>query len=506
MSDSILEVRDLTVTLRHRGASGRRLLDAIDFSVAAGEFVGLSGPSGSGKSTLALALLGLIDNGKQASVSGSVELHGGQLLGQPAAQRDGRSIAGIFQDPVAALNPVRTVGSQLREVAQRHLPRGSRQSQVQSALSSLQLPDALLQRYPFQLSGGQCQRIAICMAMVISPAVLIADEPTSALDTLSQQAVMQALDVLRQQGSAIVLISHDRRLIGRWCDRSMVMDAGRLTVNQAVSEGDLPGPKYRKPAASDGNSPVLRCHGVVARHRANGSSKGNRGSAALAGITFELSAGETLAVVGPSGCGKSTLARVLVGLHPASGGRIQWGGALERPSRRQRARMAQLVFQNPALSLSPTKTVMKLIAEPMLLHTTVSRSQVKDKVAKWLARVGLSTELVDRYPHQLSGGQQQRIAIARAICLEPRVLIADEPVAALDDDMRQAALQLLAQVQVQHRMALILISHDLSSVTKVSDRLLVMDAGRVVELGETARVLAAPSHPLTQALLAADCG
>jgi microcin C transport system ATP-binding protein len=531
----LLEVRGLQVAF-----GGRPVVHGIDFTIAPGEKLALVGESGSGKSVSALALLGLVQN---AAIGGSALL-APRRAGEPARdllalpEREllavrGEDIAMVFQEPMTALNPLFPVGDQVAEVLElkQGLSRRQAWDAAVEALAATGIPEPArrAQAFPHQLSGGQRQRAMIAMALACRPRLLLADEPTTALDvTLRLQILALLADLQRQTGMAVLLITHDLHLVRRFADRVAVMQEGRLVEEGAVGTvfGAPQHPYTRNlvdsrpsrdvdeaPAAADA-APVLQAQGLrvdypVALPGLRGWFRRGRFTA-VQGADLALRPGRTLGVVGESGSGKSTLALAALGLLP-SGGALQvcgqgWQGRLQadRPLRRR----VQVVFQDPFSSLSPRMTVEEIVGEGLLVHEPgLAAPARRERVLAALADVGLSEAqfpgLLDRYPHEFSGGQRQRLAIARALIVQPQLLVLDEPTSALDVTIQKQVLQLLQRLQRERGLAYLLITHDVDVVRAMAHDVLVMKDGEVLEAGPVGQVLGAPSHAYTRALVEA---
>ena len=511
---SLLAVGDLTIRY-----GSTAVVDGLTFGVDQGEAVGLVGPSGSGKSQTALALLGLSPH--TANVSGQVTLNGIDLVGAAPellrAQR-ARHIAMIFQDPALALNPYLTIGRQLGEILAAHgLATGTEaKKRVVEALARVGLPDPARQakRFPHQLSGGMRQRAMIAAALIAEPDLLVADEPTTALDVTVQASILDMLDEIRGE-TALLLITHDLGVVAGHCERMLVLDDGRL-VEEGHTASLFREPKHARTRAliDEALAPghiaeplevselVLNTEGLTVRYPA----ARRQSLVAVNDVGLALSAGETLALVGESGAGKSSLAHAVLGLVPPAAGTVVFGGdvlpAALAGRDAARRRELQLVFQDPAGSLSPSMTVRETVAEPLAVHEpSLAAYERVARVEATLESVGLEPGLADARPHELSGGQAQRVAIARALVLEPRVLICDEAVAALDGSVRRRILELLGSVQKTTGLSVLFITHDLTVVQSIAHRVAVMYLGRVVETGPTAEVFRQPRHPYTRALL-----
>jgi oligopeptide/dipeptide ABC transporter ATP-binding protein len=492
----------------------------IGFSIEKGESVGLVGESGSGKSQTALAVLGLLP--ATAAVSGSIRFDGQELLGADAKTLDqlrATRIAIVFQDPMQALNPFVTIGAQLQRILLQHNIGAAKESRerVVEMLGRVGLPDASRQygAFPHELSGGMRQRAMIASALLAGPDLLIADEPTTALDVTVQAQILDLLEDIRDDTS-LLLITHDLGVVAGRCERMLVVENGRL-VEQGTTRDTFARPQHEHTAAlikaalgltdagvtaATPGQDVLAINGAEVRYR----SKGGQVIPAVRGVNLSVSAGETVAVVGESGSGKSSLVRAALGLVPMHAGRVVYCGdtlAANLGGRSKATRRGmQLVFQDPTGSLNPQIRVAGIVGEPLLVHEAgLSAKECRQRVAAALEKTGLGAEFLDRYPHELSGGQAQRVAIARALILEPKVLVCDEAVAALDGTVRKQILQLLRQVQEESGLAIIFITHDLAVVRAVSHRVLVMYLGRLVEMASNEALFGQPRHPYTRALL-----
>ncbi len=521
----VLQIQGLGVSI-----GGRVLLKGVSLSLQAGEVLGLIGASGSGKSLATLAVMGLLPS--KAEVSGEIVLEGQRLdnLGE-TAMRDlrGRRMGLVFQEPATALDPVRQIGDQVAEAVLCHR-RGSRTQAARladQALDAVGLSQAAAprNRYPHQLSGGQRQRVAVAMAMVLRPAVLMADEPTTALDPIAARQMLQLLRTLaKETDTAVLLVSHDLAAVAGVVDRLAVLQAGEVVeTGDCASMLSAPVHPYTRALvaaarASPARSvqrrvegpPALEAHALTCTYAApsQGLLRPRGRVTALDGVSLSLAPGERLGLAGLSGSGKSTLLRTLLGLQPIRSGEVRLGGEAFSPAspsaQRRLRRDIQVVLQDPYASFDPTWRVERLVAEPLALADPVpDRRERRRRVEDLLEQLGLERADADRLPYAFSGGQRQRIAIARALILEPRVLLLDEITAALDAATRAQTLELLASIGRQRSLAMLFISHDLATLRTVTDRLLVLDGGRIVEAGETEAVFAHPRHPVTQALVAA---
>lgn len=506
---TVLRVTDLTV----RYAPDVAALRGVSLSVGADEVLGIVGESGSGKSTLALAMMGLLP--ERASVDGSVRLHGQELLGLPDARLSrirGKEMSMVFQDAMSALTPVRTVGDQIAEAVRVHsrVTRAAARARAVELLGLVGIAACRARAYPHELSGGMRQRALIAMAIADDPAVVIADEPTASLDVTVQAQVMDVLRAAKDAtGAAIMLISHDLGVVARLADRVMVMRAGRVVESGPVEQiYGTPNAPYtvellRSVRCVDKTSArgardlpvVLEVDGLVKHHRIRRRRSGT--VRAVDGIGFDVREGETLALVGESGCGKTTALMEIMRLSRPQKGRISVLGQdtarLSGARRRELRRAVQMVFQDSRSSLNPRMRVADILAEPLVTH-----GMAKGRVSELLELAGLEPGHARRYPHSLSGGERQRVGIARALALEPRLLLLDEPVAALDASSRADVLTLLEE---RLDMACLFVAHDLAVVHRLAQRVAVMHMGRIVEIGSVADVYGSPAHPYTRALL-----
>ncbi|GAA3603257.1 dipeptide ABC transporter ATP-binding protein [Agrococcus terreus] len=523
MTAPLLEVRDLRIEYRSR-RSAHVAVESASLELARGEALALVGESGSGKSSIGRAVLGLQRGSTR--VTGTVRLDGEDLLGMPEGRRRalrGAAIALVPQDPMAALDPLRRVGDQVAEVLRVHrLAAGAAaRERALAALAEAGLPDpALAQRYPHQLSGGQRQRVLIAAAIVAEPRLVVADEPTSALDVTVQRTILDRLQALTaERGTGLLLITHDLAVAAERADRIAVLDRGRI-VEDGRARAVVAAPAHASTRALVGSLPQLRAEPLVAPApddapvvlRGEGLSlafgHGPAATVALDGVDLALRRGQSLGVVGESGSGKTTLARVVLGLARPDAGRVELDGAPEPERGRSRAfrRRVQPVFQDPYSSLDPSHVVGHAILEPVRALARTGRAERRARLAELLEQVRLPSTIASRLPGELSGGQLQRVAIARALSVGPDVLVCDEAVSALDVTVQAQVLELLAELQRERGLSTLFITHDLAVLRLVCDTVAVMEAGRIVEQGPTAAVLAAPAHPRTRALLEAVPG
>jgi microcin C transport system ATP-binding protein len=520
----LLEVRNLSVSF---GAT--LAVKQVSFTLKRGETLALVGESGSGKSVSALSLLQLLPYPHARHPGGSIRLRGEELLGAPQARlREvrGNQIAMVFQEPMTSLNPLHSIEKQIGETLLLHkgLSGARLQARIRELLELVGLPDAAqrLNALPHELSGGQRQRVMIAMALANEPDILIADEPTTALDVTIQAQILKLLKELQARfGMAILFITHDLSIVRKMADRVCVMRAGEVvetgTVTDLFADPQHPYTRQLLDAEPKGEPPpeVEDAPEVIATDGLKVWFPLKRGVLqrvvdhvkAVDGVSASVREGQTLGVVGESGSGKTTLGLALLRLLSSEGAirfegqRVDgWPGKALRPLRKA----MQIVFQDPFGSLSPRLSVGEIVEEGLLVHGLAGdRATRRARITQALEEVGLDPATQDRYPHEFSGGQRQRIAIARALALQPRLLILDEPTSALDVSVQAQIVDLLRELQRRYRLAYVFISHDLRVVRALANHLLVMKNGRVVEAGPARRVFDDPQHPYTQALLAA---
>ncbi|KWB53296.1 microcin ABC transporter ATP-binding protein [Burkholderia ubonensis] len=530
MTKPLLEIDRFTAQF-----GDRTVVRELSLSVARGERVALVGESGSGKSVTALSILRLV---RQARLSGRMLFDGEDLLTKTEQQMRGirgADIAMVFQEPMTALNPLYTIGRQIAESLRLHegLRPGAARARGIELLrrTGIPEPERRIDSYPHQLSGGQRQRAMIAMALACRPRLLLADEPTTALDvTVRQQIVDLLLELQAQEaaarGMAVLLITHDLNLVRRFAQRVAVMERGVLVeTNEAGALFDAPQHPYTRrlldsaprraiePVAADARTILdVRALAVDYRTAARGwrAVFGQSAFRAVHDVRLRLRRGETVGIVGESGSGKSTLASAVLGLQQPAAGAIEIDGLPLAALRANAGRRAlygrmQVVFQDPFGSLSPRMTIEQIVGEGLALHRPeLARAARRARIAALLEEVGLPADALPRYPHEFSGGQRQRIAIARALAVEPELLVLDEPTSALDVSIQKQVLTLLTNLQARYRLSYLFITHDLAVMRAMAHRVIVMQAGRVVEEGETLQVLHAPSHPYTRALMASS--
>ena len=532
----LLSVRDLSVTFNTR--AGR--VDAVrglEFDLWPGETLAIVGESGSGKSVTALTIMRLIER-EGGRISGSMALarRSGEVIDLMTAedrmlrQIRGNEISMIFQEPMTSLNPVLTIGAQLAEVIILHRKWSSSAAldEARRLIERVKIPDAArrLTQFPHELSGGMRQRVMIAMALACQPRLLIADEPTTALDVTVQAEILALIRQLQDEiGMALIFITHDMGVVAEVADRVIVMRHGEKVEENALAPlfarprnpytqtllAAVPRLGMGSPLLANVKAdaqPVLAVAGLVKRFAMNGGLLKRTVAMvhAVDDVSFEIRKGETLGLVGESGCGKTTTGRALMRLIEPTEGSIRIAGqemtGLAGDPLRAARRNIQMIFQDPYASLNPRLQIITSVTEPLLIHRPeLSADERRDIAAGLLERVGLKAEHLDRYPHQFSGGQRQRVAIARALALKPKVIVADEPVSALDVSIRAQVIELLVQLQQELGVAYLFISHDMAVVEQMSHRVAVMHMGRIVEIGHSAEVLNRPRHAYTQRLL-----
>jgi peptide/nickel transport system ATP-binding protein len=527
MTGPVLEIENLSLSIgRHA------ILKDVDLTVRAGEVIGLVGESGSGKSMTALTVMGLLPHA--ARTAGSVRFVGEDLL---SATEDrlcdlrGDDIGMVFQEPMTALNPVKTIGEQVAEGIRWHTGanRPDAESRARAILARVGLPEEKfpLSRYPHELSGGQRQRVVIAIACALHPKLLIADEPTTALDVVLQAQILDLLrELVAENDMGLILISHDLGVVADMADRITILRHGEVQeagetasvlreqkhpYTRALAEASTHVPAWANAATPPGDEHRLLELENVARHYP-GHRKGlfGRGEPvrAVDGVGFSVRAGHSVALVGQSGCGKSTLARMILALDRPTSGRIVFDGmetsALGEQALRPARREMQVVFQDPYGSFDPRQKIETSVAEPLhLMDERMGRREKRERVTEALVEVGMTPADMDKYPHEFSGGQRQRLAIARAIITRPKLVVADEPVSALDVSIRAQILDLFAKLNDDLGLAFLFITHDLTVARTITHDVMVMDQGKIVETGRTGDVLDHPQTDVTRRLIAA---
>ena len=522
MSDTLIEIRDLRV-----GFAGREVVHGVNLDIRRGECLALVGESGSGKSVTAHSILRLLP-GKNVETQGSIRYNGIDLVSaSPAQLRSlrGNRIAMIFQEPMTSLNPLHTVEKQVSEILITHKGLKKREARARTLklleLVGIRDPQHRLNAYPHQLSGGQRQRVMIAMALANEPELLIADEPTTALDVTVQQKILELLIDLQQRlGMSLLLISHDLNLVRKIAQRVCVMRAGEI-VEQATCEDLFKAPQHPysrmlieaepsgSPVPADDPDNLLQVDDLKVWFPLPKSlfSRERHYVKAVDGVSFELKKGRTLGIVGESGSGKSTLGQAVLRLVESQGSiRLdgQQLGALNQDQLRPLRRHMQVVFQDPFGSLSPRMSVQQIISEGLLAHNIGTVQEREAAVIRVLQEVGLDPESRHRYPHEFSGGQRQRISIARALIMEPELILLDEPTSALDRTVQKQVVDLLRDLQAKHGLTYLFISHDLAVVHALAHDMIVIKDGKVVEQGNAQSLFSNPQHPYTRELLQAS--
>jgi peptide/nickel transport system ATP-binding protein len=554
MTNAILSISNLTTSFRV-GGQWKPVVSNISFDIAPKETVAVVGESGSGKSVTALSIMRL-NPPDSSKIEGSIKLAGKELLTLPESQMRhirGNEVAMIFQEPMTSLNPVLTIGFQISEalILHRGLSRSQAEAETIRLLEKVRIPAAKsrFHEYPHRFSGGMRQRVMIAMALACRPKLLIADEPTTALDVTIQAQILELIKTLQEEeGMSVLFITHDMGVVAEIADRTVVMYNGEQietgptdtifaspqrpytkallsavpklgsmdgrtrpmrfpVVDRNTGLSDVPAevPDTVKPA----ERPILEVAGLTTRFEIRGGVLSSvRGRVhAVENVSFSVKAGETLALVGESGCGKSTTGRSVIRLTEPLSGSVLLDGVdllkLNRNDLREQRKRVQMIFQDPFASLNPRMNIGAAIAEPLLVNHVASSTQARDKVADLLQRVGLSPDMANRFPHEFSGGQRQRICIARALALEPRLIVADEAVSALDVSVKAQVVNLMLDLQARMGLSYLFISHDMAVVERVSHRVAVMYLGEIVEIGPREAIFQNPQHPYTKRLLAA---
>ena len=525
MSTPLLQVRDLTIAFPRKGQQVAPAVNRVGFDLHAGESLAIVGESGSGKTMIGKALLGLLPD--SARTQGGQILYNGRdlLANSPSEWRQARGIeiGMVFQEPMVSLNPAFRIGEQLTEalVLRRGMTRHEAEQRALAMLERVRVRDAreCLRRYPHEFSGGMRQRIMLAAVMLLKPKLLIADEPTTALDCVVQKEVLDVMmELTAQEGTALIFISHNLALVAAYTQRVLVMRRGDAVETGLVADV-LSRPKHEytlnllealpkrssDPIPSHGRT-VLEVKDLTVDYHVSDGWFRKRQVRAVHQTSFDLAAGETLAIVGESGSGKTTISKAILGLAPAAGSIAFHGENLVNAGRdrlQAARRRIQMIFQDPYSSLDPRMRIFDLVAEGLRLDRSIGRDEKRERVTRALEDVGLGGDYAGRYIHELSGGQRQRVAIARALVVRPEIIIADEPVSALDVTVQKQVLDILVSLQRTYGFACLLISHDLGVVEQIAHRVVVMLRGHVVEEGSRDAIFDAPQHPYTQRLLQA---
>ncbi len=550
----VLSVRGLTTSFRI-GTEWRSVVRDMNLDVAAGETVAIVGESGSGKSVTSLSIMRLLPQ-ITSRIEGSVKLEGRELLTLDAEQMRqvrGNQISMIFQEPMTSLNPIFPIGKQIAEAitCHRDISAADAKVEVLRLLDRVRIPNAenRFDEYPHQFSGGMRQRVMIAMALASRPKLLIADEPTTALDVTIQGQILDLIKTLQdEEGMAVLFITHDMGVVAEVSDRTVVMFRGeavetgttddifnrgkhpytRALLSAVPKLGSMGGrerpmrfpvidirtgetlvPEAEAGAPEKTSQPLLDVKNLTTRFDIRSGLFGRKSGAvhAVENVSFTLKPGETLSLVGESGCGKSTTGRSITRLVQPTSGQITVDGynvgSLDEAALRRMRRSIQMVFQDPFASLDPRMSVGQAVMEPFVEHKLGTKAEARDKAADLLERVGLSADMMPRYPHEFSGGQRQRIAIARSLMLDPKIIVADEAVSALDVSIKAQVCNLLLDLQQSFNLAYLFISHDMAVVERVSHRVAVMYLGEIVEIGPRQAVFDNPQHPYTRKLMAA---
>lgn len=540
MTEALFVVENLRVAYPQRSGEGENwAVDDVSFILQPGESMGLVGESGCGKSTIGRAIMRLLP--ASSRTEGLVKFQGQSVFNLTAMQMQkfrGEAVSLIFQDPMTRLDPLMTIGNHCIETLQAHAPELSKQQAKEKALATLdkvKIPYTRWHQYPHEFSGGMRQRVAIALALLLNPKLIIADEPTTSLDvTVSAQILQELTRLCREENMGLLLISHDLALVGEYCDRIGVMYQGKM-VEMGKTETVFAHPQHeytqsllkaalhiqqqdeteKEEQRTEKVNPILKItelkqHYTIEPNFIERIFKGEGQTVkAVDGINLELYSGEILGLVGESGCGKSTLSRTILQLISPTSGKVEFLGqeltSLSRQEIRSYRRQIQMIFQDPHACLNPAMTVGQSITDPLLIHNLANAEKAKERVLWMLEKVGLTpAELYyHRYPADLSGGQQQRVAIARALITRPKLIICDEPVSMLDASVQTQVLDLMLQLKAEFDLTYLFITHDLWLARFLCDRIAVMNSGKIVEIGETKQIFAHPQHPYTQTLLAA---
>lgn len=531
-SEKLLSVENLRILFNTR--NGQTVaVENLSFSLEAGKVLGIVGESGSGKSVACYALMGLIPSPPGKIESGRALFHGKDLLTASETELRhlrGNKIAMIFQDPMTCLNPYMRIADQLIEVLSQHKNMSKTEAKAKAIASLIEVgikdAEARIDEYPHQFSGGMRQRVMIAMALLAEPEILIADEPTTALDVTVQAQILALIKGLQKSHNlAVIFITHDLGVAARMADDIIVMEKGKLVeqgttesifkyptqeYTKALLRAVLTTPKPVASAAKPNEPALLQVKNIQVGYALPTGFLFNRKKQFARGVdnvSINIQRGEILGLVGESGSGKSTLGRSIIGLVDAQSGEVLFNGKnlleLSAANLKEMRRDIQMIFQDPYASLNPRMTVFDTLAEPLLVHGIATKATVLDCVNELMDDVGLDRRFIRKYPHEFSGGQRQRIAIARAIALKPELIVADEPVSALDVTIRAQILALLLKLTQKHHLTMLFISHDMSVVRYLCDRVVVMQKGKLVEEGLTEQLFSAPQQEYTKQLLAA---
>lgn len=544
---SLFSVENLRVAYPQRRGQSGWAVDGVSLGLEPGEKLGLVGESGCGKSTLGRAAMRLLPD--STLVEGRVGFAGESVFEMNASRLRrfrGEAVALIFQDPMTRLDPLMTVGEHCIETLQAHRPNLDRKEAKKRAieiLDAVKIPASRWSQFPHEFSGGMRQRVAIALALLLDPKLIVADEPTTSLDvTVAAQILQELTRLCAERGTAILLISHDLAMVAEYCDRIAVMYGGKVVETGPVLDVfERPQHEYTRSLlkaalhiqADSGkglafeeirtevlttnltNSPLLTVTNLQQHYSLESNlldqlfSRNRQVIKAVDGVSLQLERGEILGLVGESGCGKSTLSRTILRLIPPTGGKVEFQGiditALSRDAVRKHRRQMQMVFQDPHACLNPMMTVGQSIADPLLIHKLAKAEEAKKQVIQMLERVGLTPgeDFFRRYPGELSGGQQQRVSIARALITRPQLIICDEPVSMLDASVQTQVLELMLELKQEFNLTYLFITHDLWVARFFCDRIAVMNSGKIVEIGKTRDIFTNPQHPYTQQLLQA---
>jgi peptide/nickel transport system ATP-binding protein len=546
---SLFSVENLRVAYPQRRGQSGWAVDGVSLTLQPGEKLGLVGESGCGKSTLGRAAMRLLPD--STLMEGRVGFAGESVFDMNASRLRrfrGEAVALIFQDPMTRLDPLMTVGEHCIETLQAHRPNLDRKQAKKRAIETLEavkIPASRWSQFPHEFSGGMRQRVAIALALLLDPKLIVADEPTTSLDvTVAAQILQELTRLCASRGTAILLISHDLAMVAEYCDRIAVMYGGKVVETGPVEnvfkqpqheytrsllkaalhiqadsetgkEKEGTGEKENYPLKSQSNSPLLTVTNLQQHYSLESNlldqlfARNRQVIKAVDGVSLELERGEILGLVGESGCGKSTLSRTILQLITATGGKVEFQGiditALNRDAVRKHRREMQMIFQDPHACLNPMMTVGQSIADPLFIHKLANGSEAKKQVIQMLERVGLTPgeDFFRRYAGELSGGQQQRVSIARALITRPQLIICDEPVSMLDASVQTQVLELMLELKQEFNLTYLFITHDLWVARFFCSRIAVMNAGKIVEIGKTRDIFTNPQHPYTQQLLQA---